>query len=445
MKHLRNLFSMCTLLLLAVPVQAYDFKVDGVYYHILSVDEKTVEVTYDDITYTDINTMVGSYSGHVVIPSTVTFDNITFHVVRIGDGAFRLGNELLSVQLPEGITTLGEDSFCDCPKLTDVTLPSTVTRISDRAFANCMSFKHVVIPATVMHIGDNAYVRCDGVESLVVEDSSEPYSTGYWGYAFEFPNIRSVYLGRNGGGWAKTWDYTSSWYGEGKLESVVMSQNVTEVPWHFLYSDCPSLKTLTIGSNVQIVRDGAFAGCYALTSIEFPASVRTIESGVLSGGFWERDMALKEVKFNSALESIGEQAFAHCKQLERIGIKAAVPPSLPENAFESTSYLTATLYVPVGGKSTYASTKFWSNFQQIKEGDFDLSISATPTESVHITKTSHGFQITGVAAGQRIAVYRADGTMLQQLQSAGHTLSIPLTIHQIYLIQIADTIQKVVF
>ncbi len=79
------------------------------------------------------------------------------------------------------------------------------------------------------------------------------------------------------------------------------------------------------------------------------------------------------------------------------------------------------------------------------EGDFDLSISAAPTESVHITKTSHGFQITGVAAGQRVTVYRADGTLLQQLQSAGHTLSVPLAIHQVYLIQTGDTTHKVAF
>jgi len=445
MKDLRILFTMCALLLLSVPAQAYDFKVDGIFYHILSVDEKTVEVTYDDITYTDVNTMVGSYTGNVVIPATVTYNNITFQVVRIGDGAFRLGSELLSVQLPMGITTLGEYSFCDCPNLADVTLPSTVTRISDRAFSSCKSFKHVVIPASVTHIGDYAYERCDGVESLVIEDSSVGYNTGYWGFAFEFPNIRSVYLGRNGGGWAKTWDYTSSWYAEGKLESVEMGSKVTEVPWHFLYADCPSLKTLTIGTNVQIVRDGAFAGCYALTSIEFPASVQTIEGGVLSGGFMDREMALKDVKFNSAVESIGENAFGLCKNLERIGIKATTPPSLPENAFESTTYLAATLYVPAGGKSTYAATKYWSNFQQIKEGDFDLSISAAPTESVQITKTSHGFQITGVAAGQRVTVYRADGTLLQQLQSTGHTLSVPLAIHQVYLIQIGDTTHKVAF
>ena len=53
------------------------FEVDGIAYFITDSESKTVKVTYS---YT-------RYSGDIEIPSTVTYDNVTYDVTSIGEDA----------------------------------------------------------------------------------------------------------------------------------------------------------------------------------------------------------------------------------------------------------------------------------------------------------------------------------------------------------------------
>ena len=83
---------------------AYDFQVNGIYYNKTSAN--TVEVTYKDSNY-------GSYSGEVIIPSTVSFNNRTYTVTAIGDSAFYASYYVTSVTIPESVTSIGEASFLE--------------------------------------------------------------------------------------------------------------------------------------------------------------------------------------------------------------------------------------------------------------------------------------------------------------------------------------------
>ena len=55
------------------------------------------------------------YTGSVVIPETVTYNETTYPVTCIGDTA-----------------------FCYCPSLTSVTIPNSVTSIGSHAFRYCI-------------------------------------------------------------------------------------------------------------------------------------------------------------------------------------------------------------------------------------------------------------------------------------------------------------------
>lgn len=63
--------------------QEYDFEVDGIAYNIISPTEKTVEVTYSGDYY-----YPGIYSGDIVIPEQVIYNNDTYSVTSIGKYAF---------------------------------------------------------------------------------------------------------------------------------------------------------------------------------------------------------------------------------------------------------------------------------------------------------------------------------------------------------------------
>lgn len=81
--------------------------IDGIYYEI-SVDEAIV-VKGDE-----------PYSDNVVIPNTVVYDNKTYDVTKIDDGAFKDSPNLVSVTIPESVTVIGEDAFSNCPNLVTI-------------------------------------------------------------------------------------------------------------------------------------------------------------------------------------------------------------------------------------------------------------------------------------------------------------------------------------
>ncbi len=145
----RNLL-LILIALLPVVANAYDAEIDGIYYN-FSGNE--AEVTYR-------NTNYNSYSGAVVIPSTVTYSGETYSVTSVGNGAFYGCSGLTSVTIGNSVTTIGNFAFYNCSSLTSVTIPESVTTIGNYAFYNCSSLTSITIPSSVTSIGDHAFYCC---------------------------------------------------------------------------------------------------------------------------------------------------------------------------------------------------------------------------------------------------------------------------------------------
>lgn len=88
------------LLFFSFNASAYDFKVDNIYYNVLSLEKMIVETTG----------MLNNYSGDVVIPETVEYKGRTFKVVAIGDATFYRCADLNYVTIPSSITII-KDAF----------------------------------------------------------------------------------------------------------------------------------------------------------------------------------------------------------------------------------------------------------------------------------------------------------------------------------------------
>ena len=79
MKNLvfKNLL-LAVMLLCSAVATAHDFEVDGIYYNILSEEDKTVEVTFKGNSYSEFP---NEYSGSVVIPTNVAYNGTTYSVM----------------------------------------------------------------------------------------------------------------------------------------------------------------------------------------------------------------------------------------------------------------------------------------------------------------------------------------------------------------------------
>jgi len=82
--------------------------------------------------------------------------------------------DIKTVILPMGLTSIGNDAFFECINLTSVNIPVGVISIGSYAFSYCESLTGVDIPGSVTSIGDGAFMNCylpsvttpDGVISI---------------------------------------------------------------------------------------------------------------------------------------------------------------------------------------------------------------------------------------------------------------------------------------
>lgn len=148
-------------------VSAYDFEVDGIYYNITSDTDKTAEVTYKGISYTEYD----EYFGVVTIPEFVTYCGNTYSVTGIGNYAFYGCYDLNTVEIGKSVTSIGRMSFASCSNLTSVEIPNSVTSIGDYAFSSCTGLTFIEIPNSVISIGNQTFIGCSGLNIVEIGNS----------------------------------------------------------------------------------------------------------------------------------------------------------------------------------------------------------------------------------------------------------------------------------
>lgn len=73
------------------------------------------------------------------------------------------------VIIPNGVTSIGEEVFCEYFNLEEVVIPNTVTNIEARAFT-ASGLKKVVIPESVVEIGDIVFYECTSLKEVVLSE-----------------------------------------------------------------------------------------------------------------------------------------------------------------------------------------------------------------------------------------------------------------------------------
>ena len=82
------------MILLPMVASADPVEIDGIYYNLIS-KTKTAEVTSNP----------NNYTGTIIIPEFVTYENTNYTVIRIGESAFWCCSKLISVSIPNSVTS----------------------------------------------------------------------------------------------------------------------------------------------------------------------------------------------------------------------------------------------------------------------------------------------------------------------------------------------------
>lgn len=126
---------------------AYDCTVKGIYYNLSGGEAEVTSGYY-------------KYSGNVVIPSSISYNNVIYSVTSIGDRAFYYCSGLTTVTIPNSVTTIGNEAFYGCSSLTSVIIGNSVTTIGVQAFWGCSGLTSVTIPNSVTTIEGWAFCGC---------------------------------------------------------------------------------------------------------------------------------------------------------------------------------------------------------------------------------------------------------------------------------------------
>ncbi|MDY2957931.1 leucine-rich repeat protein [Floccifex sp.] len=115
-------------------------------------------------------TTIDTYAFNAV--KSLTSVNIPSTVRTIGKRAF-YGTSISSIAIPEGVTSLGNEAFYYCSNLTSVSLPQSLTTINAHAF-NKTGLKQILLPDNITYLGTKAL---NGIETVYATHGSKTART----------------------------------------------------------------------------------------------------------------------------------------------------------------------------------------------------------------------------------------------------------------------------
>lgn len=312
-----------------------------------------------------------------------------------------------AVQLPNTLEKIYEYAFYNLTKLTSVNIPSGVTLIGEHAFQNT-SLEKVEIPETVKEIGERAFQNCKATELKIGSYAPDEVETVIAPWAFYgMNNVEKFLLGANV---VEIGDY--AFYGLGyETETPLSIEIPSSVTTIGSYAFSANVERFRIGENVKAI--GNFAlGCKILNI------------------------------YDGEGNNVGQKAV-----LKEVHIEAQTPPTVIPNEWGITTltndevYKNVPLFVPVGKVADYRAAEGWNMFARIlNEGDED-SIESISADSRASIAAGNGCIAVDAPADMPVVVASLSGTILH----SGHGSATIAVDPGIYIVRAgSDTVKLTV-
>lgn len=194
---------------------------------------------------------------------------------KIVDKAFYQDKAIMQITIPDTVNTIGDFAFARSG-LTSVQIPKGVTSIGNGAFYHCNNLSSVSIPATVSQIGPDAFANTkwlnnwyngsDVSEFLVVGDGILLAYKGQKPMVTIPSNVRTVAPG--------------VFKDHDEIVQITLPESVQYIGEE-AFAGCDNLTNISGGKNLTMIRDKAFYGC-PIRTIRIPKTVESI--GILAFG-----------------------------------------------------------------------------------------------------------------------------------------------------------------
>ena len=227
---------------------------------------------------------IGDYTVTTIGPGA--FVGCTADKITVGEGVETLKTRAFAkmsvteVELPSTLKTMEKEIFYNCYNLTSVVFKNTNVNIPDGCFQNCKSLvstRDIVTPEPIVSLGSSAFESCTSLREADIEGVQ---TVGYW-----------VFRGCS------------------SIESAVIPESLNDADTLGLFSECKSLKTLTV--NAKALRGSSIYDCPALET------VITGDTNEMLDSCFKKCPALKTVVLGQGIKTL-KSAFCGCTALSDI-------------------------------------------------------------------------------------------------------------------------------
>lgn len=322
-------------------------------------DADSIKITQDEnnvyFELADGTVITISKTGQSADPNIIQFEDASVKTICITnwdkneDGA-------LSYEEAAAVTTIGTEfrgkgiyAFNELQYFTGL------TSIPSSAFSDCSELLSIKLPDNIISINDNAFVRCQSLREIHIPANIE--SIGYRAFRsckklatviFE----KSSQLKTIGGGYHSDIDYGA-------------------------FSYCTALTSIEIPASVETIEASAFMNCSSLTTITFEkgSQLKTIGGGYYSSSYYSnvyyygafcslKNLVTVDMSACTQVETIDKYAFCNDPELRLFKIGTVTPPSCGDKAFYDINP-SSVLKVPSGCADAYKAATEWKRFASI--------------------------------------------------------------------------------
>ena len=322
-------------------------------------DADSIKITQDEnnvyFELADGTVITISKTGQSADPNITQFEDASVKTICITnwdkneDGA-------LSYEEAAAVTTIGTEfrgkgiyAFNELQYFTGL------TSIPSSAFSDCSELLSIKLPDNIISINDNAFVRCQSLREIHIPANIE--SIGYRAFRsckklatviFE----KSSQLKTIGGGYHSDIDYGA-------------------------FSYCTALTSIEIPASVETIEASAFMNCSSLTTITFEkgSQLKTIGGGYYSSSSYSnvyyygafcslKNLVTVDMSACTQVETIDKYAFCNDPELRLFKIGTVTPPSCGDKAFYDINP-SSVLKVPSGCADAYKAATEWKRFASI--------------------------------------------------------------------------------